>query len=170
MKYYVGDGSELRRVELAPAGDGWVFGLEGRAGRADVRQVTGDCLSILVDGVSYKVHFLRQDGRTIVCVRGEYYDLEVLDEREKSMRESDHGKPRDETAGASKVRSRIPGKVVAVLVQPGSRVAAGEKLLVLEAMKMENEIRAAAPGVVKRLLVSAGDTVETNALLVEFES
>lgn len=169
VKLFVeGDGAS-RAIDVHGDAAGWTFEIEGRQHAADVRQVTGDCLSVLLDGASYKVHFLRQEGKTIVCVRGETYELEVLDEREKALR--DGRKTSDSTGGpgASQVRSRIPGKVVAVHVAAGDRVESGAKLLVLEAMKMENEIRAAADGIVARVAVAPGDTVEMNAVLVEFE-
>jgi pyruvate carboxylase subunit B len=71
---------------------------------------------------------------------------------------------------AREVRAPMPGLVVSVLVAPGRQVRAGEGLVVLEAMKMENELRAAADGTVKAVHVAPGDAVGKNALLVEFEA
>ncbi len=61
----------------------------------------------------------------------------------------------------------MPGLVVRVLVEPGARVAAGEGLVVLEAMKMENELRAAGPGVVRAVHAAPGEAVDKGQVLVE---
>ena len=63
----------------------------------------------------------------------------------------------------------MPGLVVRVQVQPGEKVAAGDSLVVLEAMKMENELKAGASGVVKSVRVAPGEAVEKGQVLVEFE-
>ncbi len=67
------------------------------------------------------------------------------------------------------VRAQMPGRVVRVLVRPGEHVAVGQGLVILEAMKMENEVKARRDGVVSAVRVAEGDRVETGADLVEFE-
>ena len=69
----------------------------------------------------------------------------------------------DETGGAGVVKALMPGRIVRVLVEPGATVRKGTGLLVLEAMKMENEIQAPADGVVDQIFVKAGETVEGGA-------
>jgi pyruvate carboxylase subunit B len=64
----------------------------------------------------------------------------------------------------------MPGLVVKVHVQPGQEVAAGASLVALEAMKMENELKARGPGVVAKVLVAPGETVEKGTILVTFAS
>ncbi len=84
--------------------------------------------------------------------------------------------PRDESAsggegeGAAEVLAAMPGRVLEVRVAPGDRVAKGDLLLILEAMKMQNEIRAEADQVVAEVRCAAGQAVETGALLVRFAS
>ena len=73
----------------------------------------------------------------------------------------------EEGGRAWQVKAQMPGKVVNVLVAPGQEVQKGQPLLVVEAMKMQNEIAAARPGRVKAVPVKPGDVVETGALLVE---
>jgi len=68
-----------------------------------------------------------------------------------------------------RVRAQMPGRVVKVLVRPGDRVEVGRGLVILEAMKMENEVKARREGTVARVSVAEGDRVETGAELVEFE-
>lgn len=71
--------------------------------------------------------------------------------------------------GAGVVRSPMPGRVVSVLVKPGDAVRVGQGVVIVEAMKMENELRAEVDGVVKAVHVAAGDRVDGNAELVTFE-
>ena len=75
----------------------------------------------------------------------------------------------EEGGRAWQVKAQMPGKVVSVLAEVGSEVRKGQPLLVVEAMKMQNEITAARPGRVKAVPVKPGDVVETGALLVEAE-
>lgn len=71
---------------------------------------------------------------------------------------------------ALRVKSQMPGKIVKVLVTVGQKVEAGAPLIVMEAMKMENEIRSTAAGTVKEVKVQAGQAVETGVLLISIES
>jgi biotin carboxyl carrier protein len=73
-------------------------------------------------------------------------------------------------AGSGSVQAPMPGRIVKLHVAPGDHVAAGTGLVVMEAMKMENEIGAPHAGTVVRVLVKVGDTVERDAALVELES
>ena len=86
--------------------------------------------------------------------------------------ESRRGTGRAHAAAASsgKVPAPMPGRIVKLLVAPGAQVLAGAGLVVMEAMKMENEILAPHAGTVARVLVAAGDTVERDATLVELET
>lgn len=72
--------------------------------------------------------------------------------------------------GPRPVRATMPGLVVAVKAEIGDRVAAGQGVVIVEAMKMENQLSAQADGVVARVLVAAGDTVEKDQTLIEFEA
>ena len=71
---------------------------------------------------------------------------------------------------ASKLKAPMPGKVLEVMVEVGQEVAKGEGLLILEAMKMENVLKAEDGGIVKSVNVSVGEAVEKNNVLIEFES
>jgi len=71
--------------------------------------------------------------------------------------------------GPKPVRAPMPGLVVRVEVEPGQEVKAGQGVVIIEAMKMENELKAEAVGVVSRVLVQQGQAVEKGAVLVEFE-
>jgi pyruvate carboxylase subunit B len=86
----------------------------------------------------------------------------VVDPRRKALRTA-------AGAGAGVVKTQMPGRIVRLLLAEGDTVAKGEPMLVVEAMKMENEIKAPRDGVIKRFAVAAGDIVEAKAVLVELE-
>jgi biotin carboxyl carrier protein len=98
---------------------------------------------------------------------GHRLDVKVLDLRALALREARRaaGGP----AGAGLLRSPMPGMVVRVLVAVGDEVRSGQPLVVLEAMKMENELRAAGSGVVREVLVKAGEKVEKGGGLIEVQ-
>jgi biotin carboxyl carrier protein len=73
------------------------------------------------------------------------------------------------TKKGSKIKSQMPGKIVRILIKAGDTVKKGDRLLVMEAMKMENEIKSPQDGVIKELKVTEGQAVETGAELVKFE-
>jgi biotin carboxyl carrier protein len=106
-------------------------------------------------------------GRYRLWLDGQRYDAEALDSRARAIRDmqASVAKP----AGPAPLRAPMPGLIVQLRVQPGDRVAAGDGLVVMEAMKMENELRAPAAGTVRAVHVSVGSAVEKGALLVELE-
>jgi len=108
--------------------------------------------------------------RREVVLDGWRFEVELEPEsrarlRERATRTTDravHG-------GRIDVRAVIPGRVLSVAVVPGDRVGAGDRLLVVEAMKMQNDVRAPRAGTIGRVLVAAGQTIELRDLLVEIE-
>lgn len=106
-----------------------------------------------------------RDGRAHAWIGARRIDVELADPLQDLAAESAQA-----AGGAAEIRAQIPGRVVEVRVSPGDRVAAGETLLVLEAMKMQNEMRADSAGLVASVDCSPGQAVETGALLVRIES
>jgi biotin carboxyl carrier protein len=99
-----------------------------------------------------------------VTVDGRTHRLRLLDERRARRQAAGGGKE-----GGREVRSAMPGKVVAVLVAPGATVERGQGILVVEAMKMENEIAAPRSGTVSEILVKPGQAVEAGELLARID-
>ncbi len=109
----------------------------------------------------------RGQRRFEVVIAGWRFDLDIEDAalaelRERAMR----GRQQDREHGPTPVRAIIPGRVVSLAVEIGSVVEPGQRLLAVEAMKMENELRAPRAGVVERLAVAVGQTVELGDVLV----
>jgi biotin carboxyl carrier protein len=106
-------------------------------------------------------------GRFSLAIDGRHYEAEALDERTRAIRALSTAAAGP--AGPAPLIAPMPGLIVRVSVAPGDSVAAGQGLVVMEAMKMENELRAAAAGVVKAVRVEPGVAVERGAVLVELE-
>lgn len=140
--------------------------LQVRVGERTVRVEVfdqGGRTTYVVDG---KVVDLVSDGSTnerVVIARGVRAAVKLETERERLEATAGGG-----AAGSAEklVKAPMPGRVVKVLVEAGQEVAAGQALLVVEAMKMENEVKAKGPGVVQTIHVATGATVEANAKLV----
>jgi acetyl/propionyl-CoA carboxylase alpha subunit len=106
-------------------------------------------------------------GRFILWLDGFRYDVEALDERTRAIRELSGASAA--ASGPAPLKAPMPGMIVRVNVQAGDHVTPGQSLVVMEAMKMENELRAASAGTVKTVLAQVGVAVEKGALLLEME-
>jgi biotin carboxyl carrier protein len=128
----------------------------------DARQVADGMWSVLLGADSHIVDVSEQDGLSVVDVDGERYHIRVEEETRYLIRTLGQ-----KTAAAGQVlKAPMPGKVVLVEVAVGQAVAPGDGLIVLEAMKMENEFRAAVAGTVKEVRVEAGQAVNPGDTLL----
>lgn len=114
--------------------------------------------SLLVDGNSYDAHVYMDDDRWQVMFQGGMYSVLVEDEREKRLRAALGGNITEHEE--YHLRAPMPGMVVSVPVHEGQPINKGDVLLVLESMKMQNELRSPRAGMVARLRVKPGDRVE----------
>jgi biotin carboxyl carrier protein len=120
-------------------------------------------LSLLLRDRSYEAGLVPTEEGFDVDVIGTTHEVAVVDPRRRPVNAAG-------AEGAAVLRSQMPGRVTRVLVAVGAQVAKGEPLMVIEAMKMENEIKAPRAGRVVKLAVKAGDLVEARAVLAEVES
>jgi pyruvate carboxylase subunit B len=125
---------------------------------------------VTVGGTVHRVVVRRHEGRGryTLWVDGRRYEAEALDERTRAIR--DMTARSGQAAGPAPLVAPMPGLVVRVSVAPGDEVQAGQGLVVMEAMKMENELRAPAAGRVARVLAEPGTAVEKGTVLVEIDS
>jgi propionyl-CoA carboxylase alpha chain len=166
MKYLVQLGERTVEVRVAGAS----VTVDGRTTRAVLSTIGGTPVRQLeLDGEVHELIAERGDGpgRWRIAVGDARLDAVVVDERAEAIRGMlGRGGP---AAGGGSVVAPMPGLVVRVNVEAGQRVEAGTGLLVVEAMKMENQLSAAAPGVVRRVLVAAGQAVEKGERLLELD-
>lgn len=170
MKYYVRVGRPPRTVEVDVVGP--QVTVDGAPLEAHLAAMVGTPLyHLLLDGYSWTVSAepLEQaegaaGGRWVFGVVGERVEVEVVDERTRQIEGLTGRRPVAAASGV--VVAPMPGLVVRVPVVEGQHVEAGAALVVVEAMKMENELRAPRAGVVGRVHVAIGEVVEKGALLV----
>lgn len=157
-----------RTVDVDVEGERVTVG--GREVRAELRRIPGTPLThLLVDGRSWTIPLEpAARGEWVAGVAGESWPVEVIDERTRHIRSLTGAGARP--AGPPVLRAPMPGLVLRVLAEPGAAIAAGAGVVVLEAMKMENELRAATSATVAAVLVQPGQTVEKGQVLVEFAS
>ncbi len=166
MKYAVEIAGRVVTVEVTQAG----VTVDGRPVAARLDGRPGEPVRRLVlDGRSFGIVAVPWGGgargRWRLHAGGERLEAFVLDERARAI-QALVGRVAGEGAALS-LRAPMPGLVLRVLVAEGEQVHPGRPLVVIEAMKMENELRAAGAGLVRRVLVAPGDAVEKGALLVE---
>jgi hypothetical protein len=167
MKYFVSlqEGAPPREVDVTqlPSGDLEVK-LDGRRVEVDVLAV-GKALSIRIDGhmIDLTTEGTPPDMGAIASGHRSY--VRVESERQRAAAAASKG---DRGASAKLLKSPMPGRIVKVFVAAGATVEQGDPLVVVEAMKMENELRAKGPGLVAEVFVKTGDTVEGNARLLSF--
>jgi pyruvate carboxylase subunit B len=165
MRYFVTVAGQTIEVELTASG----AVIDGKPVNAELHDLPGTTFRhLLVDGRSVPLVLSAGEQRGVwdVHIDGRRYQAEVLDERSRAIREMTGAvaTPR----GLRPVRAPMPGLVVRIDVEPGQAVRAGQGMVIVEAMKMENELKAEAAGVVARILVRPGQAVEKGTVLVEF--
>jgi len=165
MIYEVSIGDRTHKVELSRAGKGWRCKLDGRELPLDVTSVQSGVLSILVDGKSYEIRQENTPTETKIVVGRERFGAVVRDPRSLRSRRSSG----DAAAGLKRVIAPMPGKVVRILTPEGTAVEAGQGVLVIEAMKMQNEMKSPKKGTVKKIHALQGAAVEAGQVLAEIE-
>ncbi len=142
--------------------------VDGQAYRTDLKHIPrSKAYTLLLDGRSYEFT-LEEGDEGIECSGGAgSFHIQVEDARTHAAR-AKKGRARG-TSGPRAVKAAMPGIVREILVKPGAPVQAGQALLILEAMKMQNEIRADRAGTVSSIHVAVGETVDKGAKLIEIE-
>ncbi|MFB3827288.1 MAG: biotin/lipoyl-containing protein [Bryobacteraceae bacterium] len=161
MKLLVGSGE----IELVRNGGECRFRLDnGRERIADVRAAEPGVYTAILEGRSYEARVERTHSGAVVFIDGHRFELEVRDPRRWDRRTGAAG-----LAGRQTVAAPMPGRVVRVLVRAGDAVEAGQGLLVVEAMKMQNEMRSPKAGRVVSIAAAEGATVAAGEALAIVE-
>ncbi len=160
MKYEITIEGTLRHVEVDVQRDGrFRVVVDGVPHLVDLIRPTPDAFQMLIDDASWEAGAVQAEGGWLVDLMGLSTPVEVVDPRRKALRIA---------AGAAGglLISQMPGRVVRCLVAAGDTVTKGQPVCVVEAMKMENELRAPADGQVAEVYVVEGQTVESGARLL----
>jgi biotin carboxyl carrier protein len=158
-------GDAARQLEIVVLGEGrYQVSIDGAARVVDSRPTGAASFSLLIDNAAAEVSVLARGDTYAVEVGGQTHRVRLLDARALRAHTRRAG-----GQGNRELRAAMPGKVVAVLVEPGARVERGQGVVVIEAMKMENEIGAPRDGTVVEVRVKPGQAVESGELLAVIE-
>ncbi len=164
MTYDIAIDGKSHRLELSRADNRWSCRLDGREVEVDAVLARPDVLSLRIGNQAYEVKCERVAGDLHLWVGSARFAAEVRDPR--SLR----GRVRAvDDRGPKKLTAPMPGKIVRVLVSEGDEVEAGAGVLVVEAMKMQNELKSPKKGRIQKILVSAGAAVNSGDVLAIVE-
>jgi biotin carboxyl carrier protein len=163
VKYYVSVNGRPHEVEVIERLGELQVKVDGKPFDASYEEVDDlGQVVLLHDGKSYGLSVEGDQNEVAITLAGHFYDVKLEDEREKAA----HAAERASGKGGGVVTSVMPGVVVDVLVKKGQEIEKGAPLLILSAMKMQNEINAPLAGIVKDVHVAAGQAVSAGAKLI----
>jgi biotin carboxyl carrier protein len=166
MTIYLEMGGQQRKVRLErDAEERYRVWLDGEPVEADAQLLRPGVLSLILDGRAHRVVLEEAVEETAVHVGRERFAYRVNDPR--SLRSRRRGSESGD--GPATLKASMPGRVVRVVHAQGDAVAVGQGVLVIEAMKMQNEVKSPKDGTVMQLMVAAGDTVSAGQVLAVIE-
>jgi biotin carboxyl carrier protein len=162
MKYITIINNEQYEIEIDK--DGGIL-LNGEPRDVDFLNLGGALYSVITQNQSLEVVIDDEDSKIEVMMNGRLYETQVLDERALLMAQRKGGLGNN----SGEVHSPMPGLVVKVTVESGQEVEQGETVVILESMKMQNELKAPIDGTISTVHIEAGQSVDKNAILVEIK-
>ncbi|MBK7138303.1 MAG: acetyl-CoA carboxylase biotin carboxyl carrier protein subunit [Bacteroidetes bacterium] len=144
--------------------------VNGSVQNLDILKINESKFHIIKDNKSYDISVVSMDRKTKQCtisVNGKNYELKLSNELDQLLLKMGMGKSKDNKMDV--VKAPMPGLVLHILVEIAQSIEKGDSLIILEAMKMENIIKATGSGIVKAIKVSTKDAVEKNQVLIEME-
>jgi biotin carboxyl carrier protein len=150
-------------IEYNKKGEMYEATVDGQSLQARLLSFRESSLTLLVNEHPLLIHLARDGQRILVAIDGQVYEFTHAQEKRGRATRSESSRLDPE------IRSPMPGKILQVLVEEESRVEAGQTLVLLEAMKMENALTAEGAARVKKILITPGDLVDLGQLLIELE-
>lgn len=159
MIFKVNVGETAFRIKLERDGQGWSSEFDGRPIKVDAKLIERDTISLIINGKNYEIKRDQLGNQVRIWIENLPYAVELFDPRSLMSRSRNLG-----TSGKSRLLASMPGKVLRVLAGEMEQVEAGQSLIVVEAMKMQNEIKSPTKGIVRQLVsqgtyVNAGDVL-----------
>ena len=154
-----------RRFEIEVDNDGRVL-IDGQERDVDFLNLGGSLFSLITENKSFEAVIDDEEGRIDVMMRGRLFEAQVLDERAMLLMQRRGGL----TVSSGEVHAPMPGLIVEVAAVLGGEVAQGQTVIILESMKMQNELKSPIDGLVRAIHVEAGQAVDKSDLLVEIKA
>ena len=169
MKFFVDISDRRYEVEIPGSGDTELLKVDGKSVDIDYRWLhNGKTASLIIDGITYTVDYMSSGNKCCIQIDGRNLDVEVSDERSNIIKRLS-GASSSVPVSILDIKAPMPGLVVKLHVKKGDAVTRGQRVIVVEAMKMENEIQTPTSGVVNKILVEPGMSVNKGDLLIVLE-
>lgn len=163
MTYEITIHGTTRTVEIEALSSGrYRVRWEGEEHEVDLSRPTPEAFQMLIDGQSWEAGCVPTESGYLVDVVGVVSEVEVVDPRRKALRLSG-------ASSSGSVATSMPGRIVRLMVTVGDRVTKGQPVIVVEAMKMENELKSPIEGTVAEVMVNPGQPVEAGTRLLRIE-
>lgn len=157
--------NELVKLSVEEKGDQYIISFDNNEYKADITSLSPSIVSIKIQDQIYRVIIERgKDGFYVHC-GGDQYFIQEVDQDEGDVHSSEE-KAREDML---KIKATMPGKVIKIKVSEEEEVRVGQTLAIVEAMKMENEIKSSIKGIVKKIFATAGDLVDSDKPIMELE-
>ena len=165
MKYITTIDNKEYQVEII---DDMHVSIDGKIVDVDFQSVKSQpVFSLIVDGKSYEAYVYQGEESLEILVKGRLYHSRVEDERERRLRAASGGSKVAD--GIFYLKAPMPGLIISVAVEEGQEVKEGDVLLILESMKMQNELKSPKDGIVGKIQVADGDSVEQRQKILSVE-
>ena len=165
MKYFAKVSGKELQIEIGESDNGHFLIVNGKPRHTEIEKVGSDNLfSLIIDNHSHQLFFEETDNGHWVSVDGHKFLVELEDEKTRLIRRLI--KSDDRPHGLTEIKAPMPGLIMNFFVKENQRVKKGDGLVIIEAMKMENEIQANVDGTVKKILVNEGDSIDKGAVLI----
>ncbi len=165
MKLQAKVGDQTHQLDITQDGDRIRARVDGREYDLEALEVEPNVYLMRTDGMVREVFVARADNKYHASINGHDIEIDLIDPRKLRSFGSGSG----EAEGMAEVRTMMPGKVVRFVIKPGDPVEKGDGVIVVEAMKMQNELKAPKAGTLKEFRVSEGDTVGAGDVLAIIE-
>lgn len=154
---------KIHKISLEKKEKIFVFSDGKETFKAEIHFISPNVISILIGGKSYKVYFAEEKEKRYFYVGGNQFIIKEPGEKEESFEKGEERAAEDKLM----VMAPMPGKVIKINVTENEEIRKNQTLAIVEAMKMENEIKSSIEGFVKKIFVSAGDLVDSEKPLIE---
>lgn len=155
----------IHKISIVKKENTFVVSEGERAFKADMRFVSPNTISIIIEGHSFQVYFAHDKDKRYIYVNGQEFVVQEPSESSESFQKGEEKGQEDKLV----VKAPMPGKVIKINVSEKEEVRKNQTLAIVEAMKMENEIKSFIDGYVKAIYVSPGDLVDSEKPLIELD-